>query len=204
MNLKLVSAFVLLSFSLGQSALANFPGAPPAIVPPSHMYGATIAPGQTAPGAHLMGPDHQFFEFNVSGMRDYLDSIKEIQPRLYAEVLPELERLERQRTMGRLVIGGGVVVAVIGAASFLSSIPGPDSSNFGANGPGSVAKAASLYITGIGIAAVGYFFVLPDRKDLLKFLNKHNSVSPERAIRLQLGLAPAPRGGMLAGLQLQF
>ncbi len=204
MQLKLVSALVLLSFSLGQSALANFPGAPPAIVPPPHVNVVTITPSQPAPETHLMGPDHQFFEFNVSGLRDYLDSIQVVRPKLYAELLPEVERLEAQRTTGRWVMVGGGLVAIFGVSQFFGFGPNVDTNGLGSSGNGTIATGVALYLVGVSIIGAGYYYVLPDRKDLLRVLNKHNSANPEHAIRLQLGLAPVSKGGMVAGLHFQF
>jgi hypothetical protein len=174
------------------------------------MNGATIAPSQSAPEAHLLGHDHQFFEFNVSGMRDYLDSIKDTQPKLYAEISPELERLETKRTQARLFALGSIAVGGALGAFYIqkarngriSGSDDPFSDSFMARYEGP--SGTLMIVSGIAVGALGYYLLNPDRKDLIKFINKHNSAIPDRPIRLQLGLAPAPRGGMLAGLQLQF
>lgn len=152
---------------------------------------------------HLVVGD-QVFEASVPGLRAYIESIKATQPQLYAQLAPDVEGLESERTTARTVLAIGVVTGLaLGIYGFAGrptcqspSISDPnfaaDSDAWGACNEHNVNMMALFGFLGVGAITAGVFgawAIAPSRSDLLDVVNKNNRLSPE-PLRLQLGYDP--------------
>jgi hypothetical protein len=160
---------------------------------------------------------NQIFEANVTGLRDYIESIKVTNPQLYGQLAPDVERLESQRSTARTVLIAG---AVAGLASGIYAFAGQgDCQNPSINDPNFAAKSdawsacndhkvkmmATFGFIGVGAiaaGALGAWMIGPSRSDLLEVVNKNNRQSPE-PLRLQLGYDPSSQLAY-AGATLTF
>ena len=160
---------------------------------------------------------NQIFEANVTGLRAYLDSIKTTQPQVYAQLAPDVERLESQRSTARTVLVAGVVAGlaagIYGFAGRPSCQNPPLSDpNFAAHSDAwsscnehNVETMAAFGFIGVGAIVAGglaAWAIAPSRSDLLDVVNKNNRLSPE-PLHLQLGYDPS-RELAFAGAALTF
>ena len=195
--------------TLGPDPLLAAPPDPP---PPPTVIdnGPPVIPNHLAVG-------NQIFEANVTGLRAYLDSIQGTQPQLYAQLAPDVERLESKRTTARAVLVAGVVA---GLAAGIYGVAGrPDcqdpsiydpnfaakSDAWGACNDHNVKMMAAFGFIGVGAIAAGAaaaWAIAPSRSDLLEVVNKNNRQSRD-PIRLQLGYDPS-RELAFAGAALTF
>jgi hypothetical protein len=170
---------------------------------------------QVVPNHLMVG--NQVFEANVTGLRAYLESIKVTQPQLYAQLAPDVEGLESQRTTARTVLAIGVVAGLaLGIYGFAGrpSCQNPplsdpnfaaDSDAWGACNEHNINMMALFGFLGAGAITAGAFgawAIGPNRSDLLEVLNKNNRLSPE-PLRLQLGYDPSHQLAF-AGASLDF
>jgi hypothetical protein len=173
------------------------------------------APRQVVPSHLVVG--NQIFEANVTGLRAYLDSIKGTEPQLYAQLAPDVERLESKRTTARAVLVAGVAAGLAsGIYAFAGrptcqdpSISDPNfaakSDAWGACNEHNIEMMATFGFIGVGAMIAGgvaAWAIAPSRADLLEVVNENNRQSPE-PLRLQLGYDPS-RGLALAGATLTF
>jgi hypothetical protein len=160
---------------------------------------------------------NQIFEANVTGLRDYLESIRATNPQLYGQLAPDVENLESERTAARAVLVTGLVA---GAASMIYGFAGRPSCqepslsdpNFAADSDawGScnehninmMAIFGFLGVAAITAGGVGAYALSPSRADVLEVVNKNNRLSPE-PLRLQLGYDPSHQLA-IAGATLTF
>jgi hypothetical protein len=183
---------------LAAPALAQTAEAPPAPLLAMQM----IAPRPVGP-SHF-ATRNQFFEQTVAGLRAYIESIKVAEPQLYAQLAPDVERLESQQATALTVLVAGLVIGVgstiYGFASRSNcqqpSLADPDfaakSAAWGSCVSDNIDRTATFTFIGLGAAVAGGFAchaIAPDRSDLLEVLNKNNRLSPE-PLRLQLGYDP--------------
>lgn len=179
------------------------------------------APVETATSAPVI-PNHlvlgnQLFEANVTGLRDYVESIKGTNPQLYGQLAPDVERLESQRTTARTVLAAGVLAGLAsGIFGFAGrsdcQSPSITDPNFAAKSDAwsscnehNITMMATFGFIGVGAIAAGAlaaWAIGPSRSDLLEVVNKNNRLSPE-PLRLQLGYDPGRRLAF-AGAALTF
>jgi len=148
---------------------------------------------------------NQIFEADVTGLRAYIESIKATQPQLYAQLAPDVEGLESERTTARTVLAIGVVAGLaLGIYGFAGrpdcqepSLNDPDfaakSDAWGACNEHNINMMALFGFLGVGAitaGAAGAWAISPSRSDLLEVVNKNNRLSPE-PLRLQLGYDPS-------------
>jgi hypothetical protein len=160
---------------------------------------------------------NQTFEASVNGLRAYVESIKVAQPRLYAQLAPDVERLESQRASAWAVLATGLVVGVASTIyAFASKSTCQDPSIYDPNFAAKVMawgscnednfnREATYVLVGFGAATLGALSALamsPSRSDILDVLNKNNRLSPE-PLRLQLGYDPSHQLAF-AGAALTF
>jgi len=186
--------------------LVTPPDPPPAPIE----YAPPVIPNHLAVG-------NQIFEASVPGLRAYLESIKIAQPQLYAQLAPDVERLESKRTAARTVLVAGVVAGL--AAGIYGFAGRPDCQDPSINDPNFAAKSdawgacndhnikvmAAFGFIGVGAIAAGAaaaWAIAPSRSDILEVVSKDNRQSPY-PIRLQLGYDPT-RGLAFAGAALTF
>jgi hypothetical protein len=160
---------------------------------------------------------NQVFEASVTGLRAYLESIKATQPQLYAQLAPDVESLESERTTARTVLAIGVVAGLaLGIYGFAGrpdcqepSIYDPNfgakSDAWGACNEHNINMMALFGFLGVGAitaGAAGAWALSPSRTDLLEVVNKNNRLGPE-PLRLQLGYDPSHQVAF-AGASLAF
>jgi hypothetical protein len=181
-------------------------------------------PEATAPtdAAAPVIPNHlaignQIFEANVTGLRAYVDSIKVSAPQLYAQIAPDVERLESKRSAARAVLVAGVVAGLAAGIYGFAGRPScqnpplsdpnfaADSDAWSSCNEHNVETMAALGFVGVGAIVAGglaAWAISPSRSDLLNVVNKNNRLSPE-PLRLQLGYDPS-RQLAVAGAMLTF
>jgi hypothetical protein len=174
-----------------------------------------VAPTPVIPNHLAVG--NQLFEANVTGLRAYLDSIKVTEPAVYAQLAPDVERLESKRTTARAVLITGVAAGLAtGIYAFAGrpscqepSISDPNfaakSDAWGACNEHNVEMMATFGFIGVGTMIAGglaAWAIAPSRSDLLDVVNKNNRLSPE-PLHLQLGYDPS-RQLAFAGATLTF
>ncbi|HLK92371.1 MAG TPA: hypothetical protein VKZ18_20925 [Polyangia bacterium] len=160
---------------------------------------------------------NRIFDGSVTGLRDYLESIRTTNPQLYGQLAPDVANLEAQRTASRAVLVTGLVA---GAASMLYAFAGQgscqepslsdphfaaDSQAWGACNQHKIDMMALfgfLGVAAITAGAVGGYALAPSRSDLLEVVDKNNRLSPE-PLRLQLGYDPSHQLAF-AGATLAF
>jgi len=163
---------------------------------------------------HLAVGD-QYYEANLRGFREYLDSLYTSDPELYAKLDPELAKLEkRSKTATTLLIVGGVVALASIAVPVAAANSCDSASAYHTSDPeyraaveddldcGDRVTAGTVAVVsaGFGIAFVG-LAVFPTRRAKLQFLNLHNRLRPETPAKLEVGFVPHRR---LAGATLVF
>ncbi len=190
------------------SARAETPEAtvpnPVLIAPLAHMLTMPAAPPPRVIPSHLaMG--NRTFDASVNGLRAYVESIRASEPQLYAQLAPDVERLESKQTAARalLVIGltAGVVSTFYGFAARsncqLPSVYDPafaaKAAAWGSCTDHNLNLTAEFTFIGFGAAtagAIGAYAVAPHHSDLLEVLDKNNRQSPE-PLRLEIGYDPS-------------
>jgi hypothetical protein len=213
-------AVVALCYGGAAIAQTTMPGAPPpnqpspttgpAAVPPPIMVATAASPPAHAHVAVV--PDHfavgnQYYEASVSGLRNLVESIRIVQPDLYAELDPKVSALEARRNaaIGVLVAGiaaGGVSIIYGFAARKTCNEPrvgdpafAEKSQAWGDCNQENMAKSATFSLIGLGSIAVGVFgsfAITPGRSALMQVVNEHNRLSPQ-PIRWELGFGPSNR-----------
>jgi hypothetical protein len=188
---------------------------PPPDPPPPPQPIEVVTPAHVIPSHLTIG--NQTFEASVKGLRAYVESIRETQPQLYAQLAPDVERLESSRTAARAVLVTGLIA---GAASVLYAVAGrgncqepsiydpnfaAKSDAWGSCNQHDIEMRGLFAFMGVAAFAAGGFgawALAPSRSDLLEVLNKNNRLSPE-PLRLQLGYDPSHQLAF-AGAALTF
>lgn len=174
-----------------------------------------VTPPPVVPSHLASGND--LFEETVTGLRAYIESIKVAEPQLYAQLVPDVERLESQQATARTVLVAGVVAGVASTIYAFAgrsncqepSLGDPEfaakSEAWGACNSNNIEKTATFTFLGLGAVAAGafgWYAIAPGRSDLLEVINKNNRLGPE-PLRLQLGYEPS-RQLAFAGATLAF
>ncbi len=165
---------------------------------------------------HLTVGD-QIFEGDVTGLRAYLDTTQATDPQLFAQLSPDLERLEGRVTAARVVLAVG---ATVGLASIAYSALGrthcpspavtdPDLGaalqRLDACNDDNFRMSVTAGMLGFGAllaGGVGWLALTPSRSELMSFMNRHNALGRE-PIRFQIGYDPA-RGVAHSGVTFSF
>jgi hypothetical protein len=161
--------------------------------------------------------DGQYYDVSVSGLRGYLESIRESSPQVYAELDPALSNLESRRTIATGVLVGGTVASV---ASLIYAVaptadcqsPSINDSNFANDtkawalcNSNQQAKMMTFGLLGLGTFLAGFLAwaaISPHRADLMAIVNEHNRMTP-LPLLLHLDYDPTRRIGF-AGAALPF
>jgi hypothetical protein len=185
--------------------------------PPMRVQAATQPVEVVTPIPNHLVIGDQIFEANVTGLRAYIDSIQVTQPQLYAQLAPDVEGLESERTSARaaMVIGAvtGLALGIYGFA-FRPDCQEPSlndpnfaakSDAWGACNEQNIKTMALFSFLGLGTISAGALAAWalgPSRSEVLDVVNKHNRLSPE-PLHLQLGYDPS-RQFAFAGATLAF
>lgn len=159
----------------------------------------------------------QYYEADLSGFREYLETIRSDKPQLYATLDDELDGAETRRTLAHVLmwgvgVGGGL--AVLGTGLLLHD----DCSAYTQDGLTTERDAEDLMrcsddattqdltFTGasIGVFAGGMIsglLLLPGRPTFLRLINHHNRIEPAAPVTLGLN---ASRHHASARLTLSF
>jgi hypothetical protein len=188
------------------------------VAPPvrAHMMATVAPPPQVVVPTHISVGDQQF-DASVSGLRAYIETTKVTEPQLYADLAPDVERLEAQQANALTAFAVG---AVAGVASGIYAVAGrSDCSQQAVTDPNFAAKisawgdcndhnlqhTALFSFIGIGAIAAGgiaAWAIAPKRSDVMDVVNKHNRLSPE-PMRFELGYDPT-RQYAYAGAAVAF
>jgi hypothetical protein len=172
------------------SAPSPLPEPPPDFAPPSHLRAG-----------------NQLFDVSTAGLRAYLETIRTSDPPLYAQLAPDLEKLESRTRLARVALLTGLGV---GLASTLYGIiggkdcPAPSvddphfatsSAAWGACNHDNIRTMTTFGLIGAGAFLAGglaWAAITPGHSDLLALVNKNNRAGRE-PLRLDLGYDPAQR-----------
>ena len=168
------------------------------------------------PPTHLTVGD-QIFDGSVAGLRAYLDTTQATDPQLFAQLSPDLERLESRLTTATAVAAVG---ATVGLAAIAYSVMGrktctppvvtdPDFAagmqRWGACNDDNMQTSVTAGMIGFGAllaGGVGWLAIAPGRSDIMSFMNRHNALGRE-PIRFQIGYDPS-RGLAHSGVTFSF
>jgi hypothetical protein len=188
---------------------------PAVIAPLIPMFATAPLPTHVIPSHLAIGS--RVFDASVTGLRAYVESIKATEPQLYAQLAPDVERLEAKQSaayaLAVIGLGVGVASTIYGfAARSTCQLPSVYDPNFAAKSAawGSCSQhnldmTAEFTVIGVGATIAGLIAaaaVAPHRSDLLEVLDENNRQSPE-PLRLQLGYDPG-RKLAFAGAALTF
>jgi len=178
---------------------------PPPTPPPPVESTFTTQPVHT--GHHIptsLVINNQYFDASPGGFRSYLETIRWSNPQLYAQLSPDVDRLESRQTSSLMLMAGGAVVglatALYGIATVSNCVqPAATDPNFAADAQAwgqcnrdNNSRMATYTFVGAGVIAagiIGFWITSPKRGDLLDVINKHNRASPE-PLHLQIGYDP--------------
>ena len=160
----------------------------------------------STPPTHLTVGD-QIFDGSVAGLRAYLDMTQATDPQLFAQLSPDLERLEARQTTATVVAAAG---ATVGLAAIAYSVFGrktctppavtdPDFAagmqRWGACNDDNMQTSVTAGMIGFGALIAGgvaWLAIAPGRSDIMSFVSRHNVLGRE-PIRFQLGYDPSRR-----------
>jgi hypothetical protein len=218
----LVCAAVLARSAAGQDMIPPPPMPDPALLTPPPPPPDPFPPASATFVEPVVIPEHlvfkdQHFDASPYGLRRYLDTIRPTNPQLYAQLAPDVDRLESRMTASALLLGAGLIgtLATMGYAVATQkncTSPSLSDPNFAADAQAwgqcnsdntdrlGTYGLASFLVGTAGIVA--FFATMPRRQDLLDIINKHNRASPD-PLRLQLGYDPH-QGLAQAGASLSF
>lgn len=189
---------------------------PALIAPVAYVLAMPPAPVSRVIPSHL-AIGNRVFDASVAGLRTYIESIRATEPQLYAELAPDVARLEARQQQAWAILIAGLIVQVgstVYAFAGRSACPQPSiyDPNFAAKSAALesctesnfdlTAKFAVLGLAAGAAGIVGASIVAPHRSDLLDVLAKNNRLSPA-PLRLQLGYDPSGRLAF-AGAALSF
>lgn len=194
-----------------QLASGQVPPQPPVVTRP-----AVIPPSSLAIG-------DQYFDADLDGFREYLESVRDQDIALYRTLDPQLRSLEEQRTTGSIVSVSSLIVGV-GVLAWgvvtLVTAPGVGECDVGSpdharcldekRDENSKQTSRGLVLMGLGVLLGGGGILLgegmkPGRKDFLSLVNAHNRAKPSNPMRLQLGFDPVGQRAYAGiGLELDF
>jgi len=178
------------------------PAPPPAPMTQAMMIAPARSPVYQVPDHLEVG--EQVFDGSLSGFRAYLDTKRASDPQLFAQLDPQVSRLEsRAATATGVFVAGAVIGLVSGVYAVVGrrtcNEPPLTDPNFAAdtqawgdcNGQNQT-HLAGFMLLGLGavvLGGIGYYGLSPHRSDLLNLVNEHNRIT-HTPIRLQLGLDP--------------
>lgn len=223
-------AFILVGLLAGgRSAAAqspapelSFPSAPvpepvtPPLAPPPQILAVGSVNHQIVVPSHINVGNEQY-EGTLGGMRSYLESVRSAKPDLYAQLSPDLSRLEDRATEAKVILGVGVAAGLAGILyGFLgrNSCPLPSafdpgfeekSAAWDACNESNMSRSLTFSLIGAGAFIAGgaaFYALYPDRNDLFELVNKHNRLNHD-PLQFQLGYDSAHRVAM-GGATLSF
>ncbi|MET0593864.1 MAG: hypothetical protein ABW133_14270 [Polyangiaceae bacterium] len=171
----------------------------------------------SAPWPETLTYENRYYAVNMTGLRTYLESIRESAPQLYGQLDSKLSRLESRQTIATGVLVGGIAVS---AVSFVYAFvptrecvaPAPSDPNFAAAadafdqcGRDRMTRMATFSLIGLGslgAGLIGNWLISPSRSDVLGFISEHNQLNPT-PLRLQVAFDPTRRSAF-AGAQISF
>jgi hypothetical protein len=168
------------------------PPPPPPPAPPPPPTFQEVVP------THLRAGNQQF-DASVSGLRAYVDATKKTDPKLYAGLEPDVERLEARRNGAMVALAAGAAAgaaAAIGAFAWQTDCsPDTTTAAFSACSHQNTEHLAVLGVLGVAALAAGGITaaaMMPKRSDIMDVVNKHNRLSPQ-PMQLELGYDPTRR-----------
>lgn len=129
-------------------------------------------------------PSGQYFDFSVKGLREYLDEkLANDNFAGYKEFDPYIRELEDKKANAQF---SKVIFTIAGISMAILGFSRKETDEFGieTNEPN-----LGLILSGAGLITVGYLTynsIIPKRKDLMKFINKHNIKYPNSLLKIGL------------------
>ncbi len=196
----------LLSLMLPISLCAQMHMQPPPPVyqmNPIHQYHAPATPVKK----DKISVEKQYFELDNEGLREYMESIRNEQPDLYNTLNPDLEELEKNEKTAKYIryggLGLGMFFALQGVA--VSSAEADKALDNLDSEPSN--KGLNLSMLGVLCAAIGVMLpnvMQPEKKDYLKFINKHNRQSPKNPINVSAKIDLDKSNNPYVGLNMRY
>jgi hypothetical protein len=147
--------------------------------PPTDVsFGAGVTTPTKVDLPYTLVAGDQYFDASVSGIRDYLDSIRESDPEVFAAMKPKADSLALKRNFSWVFYG--LSVAAIGVDAYLLL---DRKVNFDSATPWVLLGSA------VALGAVANF-LQPDRSDYMSFVNAHNRQNPKTRLQLHVGWIP--------------
>ena len=156
--------------------------------------------------SHLVVND-QLFDASPAGFRAYLETIKDSNGPLYAQLAPDVDRLESRTTTARTMLAAGLGLGLgLTIAGIVTrqdcqgpAVTDPDfaakAEAWGACNRDNMSRMETFGLIGMAVATggvIGALVTAPRRGDLLDLVNKHNRASAD-PMRLQIGYDPSRR-----------
>lgn len=137
--------------------------------------------------------DYQYYELDTEGLRSYMENVKKDRPDLYATLNPNLEQLESDYSTGRNVLWGSLGIAALLAVQGYSVTMSESQAVVDDPDKEMSDTGTTLMVAGVACMTIGVLvhnFIIPDRKDYLNFINKHNAQKPKSPIQVTASLNP--------------
>jgi hypothetical protein len=160
--------------------------------PPGTTPGSIQTPTAVVPNS--MEVNNQYYPGTVSGLRDYMNDLKNSQPETHLKLSKDFDDLYSKQVTANWVFWSSIAVgsvAVIGGFTFLATKETKTYSAASGLAPETVTTPnyGAVY-GGLGLMAIGSVVSLvlaPGREDILTFINKHNRINNQFPIKWQLG-----------------
>lgn len=142
--------------------------------------------------------NNQYYSGNLKGLRKYLNSVKDENPKLFEYLNSDLKQLEHDHRISKwggigLYSLGGVLL-LVGMNEAIKEadeiVDGKEASN---DSQTYYALGLVSMLAGLGVQLV----YRPDRDDLMDFINKHNKFNKESPPLWQLGINKEGAGQLL-------
>ncbi len=155
-------------------ALSSLFAAPPAEV----SFGAGVSTPSKVEIPYTIIAGDQYYDASVSGLRDYLDSIRESDPEIFAAMTPKANTLALRRNFSWVCYGLSLAALGVDVYLLLDRQVAFDS-------------ATPWVLLGSSIALGAAANLLqPDRSDFMSFVNAHNRQNPKTRLQLHVGWIP--------------
>jgi hypothetical protein len=212
-----IASGLVLSAMVGWAESSNAQSAAPHGAPLALRSISSSIRSYAAPPPDTVAYESRYYEVNMTGLRNHLESIRESAPQLYRELDPKLSRLESRKAISTGVLVGGIAVAAVSTVyAFIPTsecvAPSPGDPNFAAAneawdrcGRDRMTRMMTFSLIGLGALGAGLFgswAIAPSRSDMLGFISEHNEKNPT-PLRLNVGYDPSRRSAF-AGAQFSF
>lgn len=133
---------------------------------------------------------NQIYSPTLSGLEDYMNTLRSTRPDLAAKLQPDLDALKTRQTIAQ----AGLITGLASGAYFIGTAITTMTSSTASDAGQAQAKGDALmtdFALGAGLMMAGSFFFMfetPSQSDFFRFLNKHNQLNPSAPLDLRVGV----------------